>query len=68
MCLRIAAPDDLPKSYRRFLDRQGGINTGMKLRLLAGEQFCTVCHPETSHRLVYLGQLFFQYPNSICKL
>jgi hypothetical protein len=50
--LRIAAPEDLPEGYLRFLDKQGMINASMKRRLMGGELFCNVTHPGRTHLCV----------------
>lgn len=49
---RIAAPEDLPEGYLRFLDKQGMINAAMKKRLMNGERFCHVTHADRSHLCV----------------
>jgi hypothetical protein len=50
---RIAAPEDLPEGYLRFLDKQGMINASMKKRLMGGELFCHVTHPGRTHLCVH---------------
>lgn len=53
----IAAPEDLPEGYLRFLDKQGMINASMKKRLMGGELFCHVTHPGRTH-FAYLWGFF----------
>jgi len=51
----IAAPEDIPPGYLRFLDKQGMIDASIKKRLMGGEPFCQVIHPGQSHRQYLWG-------------